>query len=83
MKIRVNKIKGELLTKRPEKMDYETYRATRKAQEKQIKQRIRRGVYGMALEGSSRPVGRRGEAHTGSEQGYAGRQCSGVDIRLI
>lgn len=43
MKIRVNKIKGELLTKRPEKMDYETYRATRKAQEKQIKQRIRRG----------------------------------------
>lgn len=39
----VRKMRGEILTKRPEKMDYETYREARKAQEKQIKQRLRKG----------------------------------------
>ena len=43
MRFKVNKMKGEILTKRPEGMDYETYREKRKAQEKQIRDRIRKG----------------------------------------
>lgn len=38
--MRVGKIKGEILTARPEGMDYETYRAARK---EQLKRRLRFG----------------------------------------
>lgn len=36
----VQKMKGEILTKRPEGMDYETYRFARKKQEQQLKRRL-------------------------------------------
>lgn len=39
----VQKMKGEILTKRPEGMDYETYRFARKEQEQQLKRRLRFG----------------------------------------
>lgn len=41
--MRVQKMKGEILTKRPEGMDYETYRFARKEQERQLKHRLRFG----------------------------------------
>lgn len=41
--IRVNRTKGVILTARPEKMDYGTYRKARKDQEKMIKNRLRYG----------------------------------------
>lgn len=41
--MRIQKIRGEILTKRPEGMDYETYRVARKEQEKQIARRLRFG----------------------------------------
>lgn len=41
--MRVNRTKGVILTARPEKMDYKTYRAARKDQEKMIKNRLRYG----------------------------------------
>ena len=41
--MRVEKIKGEILTKRPEGMDYKTYREARKEQDRMIKNRLRYG----------------------------------------
>lgn len=39
----VKKMRGEILTKRPEGMDYETYREKRKAQQRLLKNRLRFG----------------------------------------
>lgn len=39
----VDKIKGSIMTARPEGMDYETYRHALREQERQIKRRVRRG----------------------------------------
>lgn len=41
--MRVEKIKGSIMTARPEGMDYETYRAVRKEQQRQLKRRLRFG----------------------------------------
>lgn len=41
--MRVEKIKGSIMTARPEGMDYETYRAARKEQQRQLKRRLRFG----------------------------------------
>ena len=39
----VGKIKGSIMTARPEGMDYGTYRYARKEQQKQISRRVRGG----------------------------------------
>ena len=39
----VNKIKGSIMTARPEGMDYETYRYARREQDNQIRRRVRGG----------------------------------------
>lgn len=51
--MRVEKFKGEIITARPEGMDYETYRAVRKEQQKRLKGRLRgfmvwpsKGIFG-------------------------------------
>ena len=41
--MKVERIKGSIMTARPEGMDYETYRYARREQEKQIKHRVRGG----------------------------------------
>lgn len=41
--MRVQKMKGEILTKRPEGMDYESYRTARKEQQSMLKKRLRDG----------------------------------------
>lgn len=67
--MRVEKIKGEILTARPEGMDYETYRAARKEQQKQLKRRLRfgymvwpsKGIFGQKdSEGKFIPVQNKG-----------------------
>lgn len=40
---KVRKIQGEILTARPDGMDYETYRQKRKEQQKLLKDRLRGG----------------------------------------
>ena len=67
--MRVQKMKGEILTKRPEGMDYETYRLARKEQERQLKRRLRfgymvwpsKGIFGQKdREGKIVPVQNKG-----------------------
>ena len=41
--MRVKRMQGEILTKRPEGMDYKAYRVARKEQERQLKNRLRFG----------------------------------------
>lgn len=41
--MKVQKIREQIVTARPDGMDYETYREARKAQEKQLKNRLRYG----------------------------------------
>ena len=40
---KVRRMQGEILTARPDGMDYETYRQKRKEQQKQLKARLRGG----------------------------------------
>lgn len=66
--VKVRKINWDLLTARPEGMDFEEYREQRKAEQKMIKERTRggfmvwpsKGILGYDKEGKVVPVENRG-----------------------